>query len=54
MGLRLRTKFLHDGAATSVEEAIELHGGEGAGSRDRFRKLSAKERAALLRFLSAL
>jgi len=54
MGLRLKKTFLHDAAASSVEEAIELHGGEGAAARDRFRRLSARERAALLKFLSAL
>ncbi len=54
MGLRLRQKFLHDGAATTVEQAIALHGGEAAGSRDRFQKLSPKERAAVLKFLGSL
>ena len=54
MGLRLRSKFLHDGAATTIEEAITLHGGEGAGARDRFRKLTPAERAALLKFLGSL
>ena len=27
MGLGLATRFLHDGAATTIEQAIELHGG---------------------------
>lgn len=54
MGLRLREKFLHDGAAATIEEAIELHAGEAAGARDRFRKLSARERAAVLKFLGSL
>ena len=54
MGLRLRDKFMHDGAATTVEQAIELHGGEGAGARDRFRKLSQRERTAVLKFLGSL
>lgn len=46
--------FLHDGRAKSVEEAIRLHGGEGAASRDRFASLSEAERAALLKFLESL
>jgi CxxC motif-containing protein (DUF1111 family) len=54
MGLRFRTRFLHDGSATTVEEAITLHGGEGTGSRERFQKLTPAERAALLKFLAAL
>ncbi len=54
MGLRLRDKFLHDGGAATIEEAIGLHGGEGTAARDRFRRLSALERAALLKFLSSL
>jgi CxxC motif-containing protein (DUF1111 family) len=54
MGLRLRTKFLHDGRATSIEEAILQHGGEGSGSRDRFKALPSGERAALLAFLQSL
>ena len=54
MGLRLREKFMHDGAATTVEQAIEQHGGEAAFARDRFRKLSARERAAVLKFLGSL
>jgi CxxC motif-containing protein (DUF1111 family) len=54
MGLRLREKFLHDGVAATVEEAIELHAGEAAGARARFRKLSARERAAVLKFLGSL
>ena len=54
MGLRLMTAFLHDGKARTVEEAIRLHGGEAAGSRTRFEKLSTVRRAALLRFLKSL
>lgn len=54
MGLRLVTRLLHDGRAATVEAAIDLHGGEAAASRDRFRALSATERAALLAFLQTL
>jgi len=54
MGLRLRTKFLHDGRATSIEEAILEHGGEGAGARDRFKSLASDDRDALLVFLQSL
>ena len=54
MGLRLRDKFMHDGAATTIEQAIELHDGEAARARDGFKKLSARERAAILKFLGSL
>ena len=54
MGLHLRKRFLHDGRASTVEQAVQLHGGEAARARDLFRALSAGERAALLAFLNAL
>jgi len=54
MGLRLMEFFMHDGGATTVEEAIERHGGEGAAARDRFRRLRPPERGAVLKFLKAL
>jgi CxxC motif-containing protein (DUF1111 family) len=46
--------FLHDGAAKTVEEAIQLHAGEATRSRDRFAHLKPAERAAVLEFLGAL
>ena len=54
MGLRFVKHFMHDGAAKTLEEAIEMHGGEGARSRDAFRKASAKDREKLLLFLRSL
>ncbi len=54
MGLRLRTRFLHDGRAVSIEEAIRLHGGEGTAARDRFNALPAGERREILKFLGSL
>lgn len=61
MGLRFaenpeegEPKFLHDGRARSIEEAILLHAGEATHSRERFRALSEKDRAALLEFLRSL
>ncbi|HEY0096255.1 MAG TPA: di-heme oxidoredictase family protein, partial [Archangium sp.] len=48
------TRFLHDGRARSLEEAILWHGGEAERSREHFRELSAPDRAALLRFLESL
>lgn len=54
MGLRLSARFLHDGRAETIEQAIDLHGGEAASAREKFRQLSEEERAALLEFLKAL
>jgi len=52
--LRDQKQFLHDGRAKSVEQAVELHGGEATGARDRFKSLPPPDRAALLKFLRAL
>jgi CxxC motif-containing protein (DUF1111 family) len=46
--------FLHDGRARSLREAIELHGGEAAASRQAFRSLSAADQELLLAFLRSL
>jgi CxxC motif-containing protein (DUF1111 family) len=54
IGLRFAKRFLHDGGAATLEQAIELHGGEGAGARERFRKLSPDERSDLVAFLKSL
>jgi CxxC motif-containing protein (DUF1111 family) len=46
--------YLHDGRARSLTEAIELHGGEAAASRDGFLALPPDDRARLIRFLESL
>lgn len=48
------TNYLHDGRARNLEEAILWHGGEGEDSKEKFRSLSAQERAALIKFLNSL
>lgn len=48
------TQLLHDGRARNIEEAILWHGGEAQRARDGYRALSAKERAALIRFVESL
>lgn len=52
--LRDQKQFLHDGRAKNLEQAVELHGGEATGARDRFKSLTPADRAALLKFLGAL
>jgi CxxC motif-containing protein (DUF1111 family) len=53
-GLRFKANYMHDGAATTLERSIELHGGESEASRSAFQGLDAGEQAALLRFLMSL
>ena len=53
-GLSMRTRFLHDGRARTVEAAILAHGGEADAMVQRFRALPGDERAALLAFLNTL
>jgi CxxC motif-containing protein (DUF1111 family) len=47
-------RFLHDGRARTLTEAILWHAGEAQKSRDRFRAMNAADREALLRFLDSL
>ncbi|MEM7302926.1 MAG: di-heme oxidoredictase family protein [Pseudomonadota bacterium] len=48
------TRFLHDGRARNLTEAILWHGGEAKESRDHFANLTAKDRASLIAFLESL
>jgi CxxC motif-containing protein (DUF1111 family) len=48
------TRFLHDGRARSLEEAILWHGGEAEASRQAFVALPADQRRQLLIFLESL
>ena len=48
------TRFLHDGRARNLMEAILWHGGEAERSRENVLNMSKEERAALLRFLNSL
>jgi len=54
VGLRFAKHFLHDGRAGTLEQAIELHGGEGSGARDRFKALKPNDRTAVIAFLKTL
>ena len=48
------TRFLHDGRARSIEEAILWHGGEAEKAKESYRNLMASERGQLLAFLNSL
>jgi CxxC motif-containing protein (DUF1111 family) len=47
-------RFLHDGRAATLREAIAHHGGEGAGARAGFMAADGREQQLLLDFLSRL
>ena len=49
-GLR---RYLHDGRAKTIEEAVEAHGGEGAEAARRFQSLAGAQRAGLVTWLQA-
>lgn len=53
-GIRFSAPYLHDGRAPNLQAAIMGHDGEGSVARDRFAKLSAADRAALLQFVQSL
>jgi CxxC motif-containing protein (DUF1111 family) len=48
------SRYLHDGRARNLEEAILWHGGEAQSARDGFTELSSANRAALLAFVGDL
>jgi CxxC motif-containing protein (DUF1111 family) len=57
IGLRFNRTLMHDGRATSVAEAIEMHQGEGSEANDsvhRFMSLSDEERDTLVKFVEGL
>jgi CxxC motif-containing protein (DUF1111 family) len=47
-GLHHRTRFLHDGRAGSITEAIAAHGGQAATARANFNALGTSDRNAML------
>jgi hypothetical protein len=53
-GVSKQTRFLHDGRARTVTDAILAHDGQGKPARDRFAALSDSERRALLAFIDGL
>jgi uncharacterized integral membrane protein (TIGR00698 family) len=54
LGLGARSRYLHDGRATTLRDAILAHGGEAEIVRNRFFGLSEAERAQVYRFLGGL
>lgn len=54
MGLRYRDRFLHDGRATRVIDAILAHGGEATRARAAFEALDRVQQEAVVRYLRTL
>jgi len=48
------SRYLHDGRARDLTEAVLWHGGEAAAAKERFRRAPRAERDALLAFLRSL
>ena len=48
------TRFLHDGRARNLDEAILWHGGEAESSRDAYMSLSKEHKEKLLKFVGSL
>lgn len=49
-----KRRYLHDGRAATLDEAIRWHGGEAAKAKDRYMNLSAADRARLIEYLGTL
>jgi CxxC motif-containing protein (DUF1111 family) len=53
-GLRVRNRYLHDGRALTLDDAIREHSGESAQVIQRYKDLNLQEREKLRDFLSSL
>jgi CxxC motif-containing protein (DUF1111 family) len=53
-GIRFLSRYLHDNRATTLEEAIAAHDGQGRAARDAFAALPAADRAKVVAFLQSL
>jgi CxxC motif-containing protein (DUF1111 family) len=53
-GIRDSGPYLHDGRATTLDQAIAIHGGEGQESAQAFASLEPKEKSVLITFLKSL
>jgi CxxC motif-containing protein (DUF1111 family) len=53
-GVRMRNRLMHDGNSLTFENAIERHRGEAEDASENFRRLSPRQRNALIAFLHSL
>lgn len=49
-----KRRYLHDGRAATLDEAIRWHGGEAAKAKERYMNLPASDRARLIDYLGSL
>ena len=49
-----RRRYLHDGRAATIDEAIRWHGGEAEAARKRYDVLDESDKSALIRYLESL
>lgn len=54
VGLRLRSRYLHDGRADNLRNAIQAHGGESERVRNRYLELNDTDKQAIINFLGTL
>ena len=47
-------QLMHDGRASSIDQAILLHGGESENSKDKFEKLSDAQKDQIVKYLESL
>jgi CxxC motif-containing protein (DUF1111 family) len=53
-GVRFRNRLMHDGASTTLRDAIQRHGGEALEVAHHFQRLSHSDQETILEFLSSL
>ena len=53
-GVRGKSRFLHDGRAETIAEAIELHDGQAAAARNAFNALTAAQQEQVVDFLNTI
>jgi CxxC motif-containing protein (DUF1111 family) len=53
-GLRIKSRFMHDNASTTLSDAIQRHGGEAQGAVAGFTALNAAQQQQLITFLQSL
>jgi CxxC motif-containing protein (DUF1111 family) len=53
-GVRMRNRLMHDGASLTFESAIERHKGEAEEVSEHFRRLTPRQKSALIAFLHSL
>jgi CxxC motif-containing protein (DUF1111 family) len=53
-GVRVIDRFLHDGRADTLEDAIRAHDGQGAAARNKFNALPQVEKDELVEYLNSL